>query len=360
MKRSIFFWMNVVLMLCFFLALVLPATMVFAEISWDGEAEGGFAVHMKLSDNTVELDKWIDLDIFLESPSNYHANTGAMMAHLIRQTDFLSSAFTIDSEIKSPETSEGKSLQHIKFRFKAIRTGTFFITFMTISFVPKEDVERKAVKIASPLFQVRVEPLKFNDSEILPAPLMGFSLAIPIEMSSQNRLEWVEKAVHNSGERQASVFQQHALPWKKAVSLVFLLVIAGVIYISNRLGWNKQLLEPPPDVQTVSLKQLDDLNVKDLPLNQRFDEYYVSLTSIMRQYIEKKFQLNAPHLTTQEFLEQASQHPSFSPITQQRLQDFLDLADRVKFATYHPTLDECHQAFLAAQEFIQRSIFTKS
>lgn len=339
--------------LAFVLVLLLP-TILFGEVKWEGKAEGGFSVQMQLSDNVVGLNQWVTLNIVLESPASYRVNSEAMLSHLVRQTDLLSFPFIIESDVGEPKVNGETCTQQMTFRFKTLRTGTFFLTFLTISFLPVDSKEEGSIKIASPIFQIRVKFPTVDETQLIPAPLLTFSGALPVEMSPSIRVQWIEKAARDVKLQQANVdiLEEHAPPWKTLAAVFLLMAIAGGFYIALRLGFFKPLMAPPPDIQVEALKQLDDLSAKNLPREQHFDDYYVSLTSIVRRYIEQKFQLEAPLLTTEEFLDQARQSPAFTPITRQRLQDFLNLADRVKFARYHPTVDECHQAFYAAQEFI--------
>ncbi len=64
--------------------------------------------------------------------------------------------------------------------------------------------------------------------------------------------------------------------------------------------------------------------------------FYFRLTDIVRQYVERRFDIAAPKLTTAEFLDQATRHESLDQPQQSLLRVFLSLADLVKFARFEP------------------------
>ena len=64
----------------------------------------------------------------------------------------------------------------------------------------------------------------------------------------------------------------------------------------------------------------------------------------MRVFIEDMYKIQAPEQTTQEFLTELAQHPTFSKDVQQKLNDFLSQADLVKFARLEPTVEETKAA----------------
>jgi hypothetical protein len=81
--------------------------------------------------------------------------------------------------------------------------------------------------------------------------------------------------------------------------------------------------------------------------------FYVELTGVVRRYIERTTGIRAPEQTTQEFLVQLSR--GRAPIAvpeQQRLKDFLESADLVKFAAHHPRAEDVQESFQRAKIFI--------
>ena len=77
------------------------------------------------------------------------------------------------------------------------------------------------------------------------------------------------------------------------------------------------------------------------------------LSDIVRSYLEGRFHLRAPEMTTEEFLQAAQRDPQLAPPQRSLLGTFLSEADLVKFARYVPAADDSERAYRAAREFVQ-------
>ena len=80
------------------------------------------------------------------------------------------------------------------------------------------------------------------------------------------------------------------------------------------------------------------------------------LSGIVRTYIEARFGLKAPDMTTEEFLQVTSNAQALSSSHRRLLQEFLERSDLVKFARYEPSRHEADEAFEAAHRFIQDTV----
>ena len=133
-----------------------------------------------------------------------------------------------------------------------------------------------------------------------------------------------------------------------AVVLVGLLG-AGLFYFLNRP--RLQRIIPPQPAHEVALAALNRLRARHLIEEGKFEEYYVQLSSIVRRYLEDRFNLRAPEMTTEEFLAAAAGDGRLIPPHRRLLADFLLQADLVKFARHLPTLDDSEGAYTAARRF---------
>ena len=109
-------------------------------------------------------------------------------------------------------------------------------------------------------------------------------------------------------------------------------------------------LQPPHEI---ACEALSKLRQEDFPSRNRYEEYYVRLSGIIRAYIEARFGLKAPEMTTEEFLHATSNAQGLSSSHRRLLQEFLERCDLVKFARYEPSRPEADEAFEAAHRFIQ-------
>lgn len=85
------------------------------------------------------------------------------------------------------------------------------------------------------------------------------------------------------------------------------------------------------------------------------EQFFVEISSIVRRYLEDRFELKAPELTTEEFLLRASDHREVSREHQNLLREFLRQADLVKFAHAQPTDAEARRSSTLAQRFLEET-----
>lgn len=83
------------------------------------------------------------------------------------------------------------------------------------------------------------------------------------------------------------------------------------------------------------------------------DSWFVRLSGIIRNYLERRYDIRAPELTTEEFLQQALGTGHLSAEHRKLLQSFLERCDRVKFAAYRPESKESLETLAAARSFVE-------
>lgn len=83
-------------------------------------------------------------------------------------------------------------------------------------------------------------------------------------------------------------------------------------------------------------QELDALLAGGRPDADSMDAFYVKLSDLVRRYVEDRFGLRSPELTTQEFLTEMGGSPDLARSHQGLLRDFLTQADLVKFAGHRP------------------------
>jgi hypothetical protein len=90
------------------------------------------------------------------------------------------------------------------------------------------------------------------------------------------------------------------------------------------------------------------------------ERFYVEISNVIRQYLENRFEVRAPELTTDEFLQLAAAESQLSAEHQQLLAEFLNQADRVKFAsgamsTGMATEGDVHRSCELAVQFLEET-----
>lgn len=102
-----------------------------------------------------------------------------------------------------------------------------------------------------------------------------------------------------------------------------------------------------------AVAKLRTLESRGAPTAEDADAWFVELSSIVRTYVEQRYGLRAPELTTEEFLYIATNWPAMATINRDQLKGFLERCDRVKFAGYRPDSQESIETLAAARAFIE-------
>jgi hypothetical protein len=102
-----------------------------------------------------------------------------------------------------------------------------------------------------------------------------------------------------------------------------------------------------------AVSQLRRLEDKGAPDSDSADFWFVELSSIVRRYLEGRYEIRAPELTTEEFLLVATARPELTSEHRKLLEAFLERCDRVKFAGYRPDAEESIATLAAARGFVE-------
>jgi hypothetical protein len=134
--------------------------------------------------------------------------------------------------------------------------------------------------------------------------------------------------------------------WSRS-TLLLMTTLVAVLAATIVLLWvarRRQQPATPPNPHEIALLELDRLWRTELHLRD-VKEYYVRLTSIVRQFLERTTGLRAPERTTEEFLNEVHRDMRYRPERRERLGRFLESADLVKFAAYQPSEADIRSAW---------------
>lgn len=138
-----------------------------------------------------------------------------------------------------------------------------------------------------------------------------------------------------------------------SISVGLLLTLLAVYII-----WKKRQHRTDKKVRSafeVASERLSRLEKKGLPDAAQADTWYVELSSIVRTYIEDRYGLKAPELTTEEFIRAVGKSESIAKEHRPLLNQFLERCDRVKFAGYRPGTNESAEAIASAARFLEET-----
>jgi hypothetical protein len=111
----------------------------------------------------------------------------------------------------------------------------------------------------------------------------------------------------------------------------------------------------PQPAHVLALAALQQLQREELITRQDIETFYVRLSGILRQYVERRFGLHALEQTTEEFLDALLSREGLLATHRALLQTFLEHCDLVKFARHQPAPDVMHRALTSVTCFIEQT-----
>ncbi len=140
------------------------------------------------------------------------------------------------------------------------------------------------------------------------------------------------------------------------------LILAIIILVIRLMAKNKEQkrVRIMKAAHEVAYQALESLQRQKLIESGQTKQYYQQLNLILRRYIEDRFQLRAPEMTSHEFLDSMNASSAIGFEHRQMLSDFLSHCDLVKYACYNPASDEIAKAIDITKGFIASTrIFEK-
>ncbi len=135
-----------------------------------------------------------------------------------------------------------------------------------------------------------------------------------------------------------------------------LLVVAVALLVAYFKWWRKgknplkrvKKRKPPYEE---AVERLHLLKSKQLWQNGREKDYYTGLTDILREYIDRRFGVNAVEMTSSQIMD-ALKHNSETKLVNEQLNEILAIADFVKFAGQRPLADDNERSYQRALNFV--------
>ena len=143
-------------------------------------------------------------------------------------------------------------------------------------------------------------------------------------------------------------------PWILIASLIGgVLVLASGSFVLWRMMRARRRIAIQQNAYDEAVGKLRSLEARGAPSGEDADAWFVELSAIVRGYLERRYDIRAPELTTEEFLQVASRAPELTASHRVQLSQFLERCDRVKFAGYRPENSESIDTLAAARAFVE-------
>lgn len=300
-----------------------------------------FSAKATLSTTTVPLDQTLTITLDLTHPKEWAVDTHALQANLLEHSLLSPAPFLL----RSTETTATDRGENLTFILEPQLTGRHALTFRDVTFT-KEGKE--PVTLISNISEVTTTPAKPSGQLLLPQlPITPNPSA---ELSFTNRQE-LKKSLSQQPEHNVNIFAKRTLPWEQiALAALFLAAVAFAIIFLQREPTTEEIREQ----RRLRAKKHAKSSLKSLQTDAP-RQYTTKIANTVRRYLEERFGLHAPQQTTPEFLNNIAGSSLFSKETEQKLAQFLQETDRMKFSEQKINPEACKKAKKAAEELIKQT-----
>lgn len=225
-----------------------------------------------------------------------------------------------DYKIEPPrKIKSGRLVSKAVYIIAAFTTGEFTIPGLKIKY---KDLDKQEKEILSDEIKIEVESVK-------PSP------------DDKDDIRPLKEPAEIKGKPPVWVF------------IVFILLIAGAavsILLKKKKKEAKPALPPRPaeEIAREGLRALAEMRLIEKGLVK---EYYIRLSDIIRAYVENRYRIFAMDRTTWELFQEMKAN-RIERLHVDRINDFLEECDMVKFAKYTPSQKEIEEVYKKAEEII--------
>ena len=252
--------------------------------------------------------------------------------------EFLGQYSIVDFVPKTEIDANGALTATQSYTLQVLRSGEQQIAPILIEFVDRRvaangaSQAHKTASIQYDTVELLTEPVRFKVSAVSPDKLQA-PLAPPLGQLAELNLIQREPVASAS------------------IALLFLaLALAGAWWWLRR--------KQTPSVESAHARALERLaRLRQYPRENEadIDAFFVELSGLVRTYVEDRFGLHAPELTTEEFLISARDTDQLAPADREFLGDLLIEADQVKFAHRLPVAGTMDATLSAVAAFLART-----
>ena len=173
----------------------------------------------------------------------------------------------------------------------------------------------------------------------------------PIYFESPAAREPVTGGIETDPQKDLPPLSWKLVGWVVLAILAALAILAGLVWLGRYI--TRRVKEHRMSPIERAWVELDRLLKKGLPGRGRYKDFYVELTMVVRRYVQRKYGIRAPHLTTEEFFAEISKSNNQTIEQSNSLRRFLESADLVKFAGVEATPEMADEATDSARGYLK-------
>lgn len=232
-------------------------------------------------------------------------------------TDTLSEKFEVLRQKKDTLSKNNSIFISDSIIFSAYEEGTFS--------VPPQRILVNSKEYFTPSYKVTVAPV-VTDS--VKTPLFDIKSIVQIP---KNVWDYIQ-------------------PFLGYVLVLLVILVCVIIYFIRRNKKKSETHKSEPDV--LAIKRLKKLKKSDYIAKDLYKKYYSELTSIIKEYMEARWNFPATKLLSDDLLEYLKNEKWLDENEIENLSDIFKISDLAKFAKYKPTPEETKLHMEKAINFI--------
>jgi hypothetical protein len=154
--------------------------------------------------------------------------------------------------------------------------------------------------------------------------------------------------------RKAPLTFRDILPWIIMAGMMILVLWLLARYLPRNPI--KRLMKPVPPAEPphlLALRELGRLSEEQLWQKGEIKEYYSRLSEILRRYIDGRFGISSPELTTDETVRMLQRAAVLQQSEMSVIKEILSVSDMVKFAKYLPQAEIHEKSFESSVTFVE-------
>ena len=202
-----------------------------------------------------------------------------------------------------------------------------------------------------------IEPLPFvsGDDTVWSESLM-LNVVQPFELDSADMAITDIKGIYR-----APIWWWGFLRWVLLALAVAGIGVGGyylITYLQSRMGKREEdavAAEPLRPAEEVALEKLDIIREQKIWQTGQVKEYHTQLTDVVREYIDRRFEVSSAEQTSDETLRAMRPLLNDKKDLYEQLRKMLTLADLVKFAKWTTTPDENEMSLRSAYAFVKET-----
>jgi len=286
--------------------------------NWSQNAEAK-AIDIKVNSTNLKLGEATEITVKVQTPWYRKVELP------IELSSSENASLTSDIKISKSEFNFSGYVWEVKTQIMLFKEGSTKDLNLLISLSPDHEKKQQTLNVNLPEFSVSLSGFSETNDVALKEKMKAADLLKPEATSEEKSSTWIWVAVG-----------------------AILTALVGLILFFNKKGTSRIL--SPWEIARISLAELK----KELSLND--EAFFVRLSDILRQYIERRFALPATEKTSEEFIQQLRTDSILSEKQRIALERFLGTADLVKFARMNSDEKQKSDCLNMADSFVNETI----